>query len=301
MYDDWIEWENMTDQQQQRGLKLPLRDSTVLTVQDWKDQPFMAMRSAQFYIAKYEGSIWNDGQFALSPFSRDTLRQLYSMGADFLYGMLFRELLEFHPQISPPELHHTSHSDNNNNNNNNDDGDDHGATTYVLHSRHFTDSDTGIKALAEFECLHDLLGRNQPEKSQQQHKSCIIYLMSDRPKTIEILKRHIQYKYPQCMPMVATHHVSMTTQTANNDDNKSRNTTNAANEGHYQEHGVWAGMGFMQDLMLGSQARDGFIGHCYRSSSQLLRELIEYDRTMEMISHGGTVPSPLPSCCLPSN
>mmetsp|Transcript_49680 Transcript_49680/g.120431 ORF Transcript_49680/g.120431 Transcript_49680/m.120431 type:complete len:111 (-) Transcript_49680:1427-1759(-) len=46
------------------------------------------------------------------------------------------------------------------------------------------------------------------------------------------------------------------------------------------EHGPFAGREFLDDLVLASQARNGVVGH-ERSSSDLLMELIDYDRIME--------------------
>jgi len=253
-----------------------MRDSKAYTIDDWQHKTLVAFRSVQYYIATPTGSIWKDPIFLSQnnkkdDFSSTVLRQLYSSGADILYGMLFRQILfDFHPQIAPPESKQEEIKPSEN------------TKTFVVHSRHFRTADTGTKALAEFACLEQLLGdfhkKEQHRQTQQQHQhqeQCIVYLMSDRETTIGILQSHIRQKY-HCQPVVATH------------------SSISATAGHYQEHGKWAGAGFIQDLMLGSQARDGFIGHCYRSSSQLLRELVEYNRHMDGILEE------LPTCCLPS-
>jgi hypothetical protein len=124
---------------------------------------------------------------------------------------------------------------------------------------------------------------------------CVVYLLSDRQLTIDILKTYIETKWNKCHVVLATHKTDSDTDTDNN--NNKTTTTN----GHYQEHGPFAGTGFFQDLIVASQARHGFIGHCYRTSSQLLREWIFYDRTMEAMERTGKPPTrSLPVCCLPS-
>jgi hypothetical protein len=147
--------------------------------------------------------------------------------------------------------------------------------TFVLHSRHISTADEGGVTSNERKCLKSMLDIND-------RSPCIIYLMSDREVTIERLSTYIPTKWPFCTPIVATH------------------VQQADNAGHYLEHGPFAGTGFFQDLIVGSQARDGLIGSCSRTSTLLLRELVQYDRAREAIQMTGSPPKDeLPVCCLP--
>jgi hypothetical protein len=264
MYDEWIEHISFSS-------ALPLRDSKVYTLQDWRLRKLVSMRPSQFYIPGAMGSIWRDEIFQSQhvPHTQVKLRQLYSRGADLLYGMMFHELLSFNPQIAPPEIAF----------------DDRNAKTFVLHSRHAKNSDAGDHIQAEVQCLTQLLPKRILRSTSLSRSSCIVYLMSDRETTIEMLTQYIRKNYPHCLPVVATH-------------GSTALGSSPVNAGHYQEHGKWAGVGFLQDLMVGSRAVDGFVGHCHRSSSQLLREQVEYNRQFENHEYNGAMP-PLPTCCLP--
>ena len=278
MYDEWIHHiDSSTDDV---TTTLPLRDSKAYTLQDWKDKRLVAVRSSQFYIPRARGSIWKDEIFQPqhTPQAEQSLKRLYAARADLLYGMLFHQLLEFNREIAPPELQEYNNPS---------------AKTFVLHSRHAHSSDQGDDVRNELQCLEEILPKRNTLRATSTQENCIIYLMSDRETTVEVLKRHIHTTYPHCTPVVATHAGSNT-----------NNSINTSSPGHYQEHGKWAGVGFMQDLMLGSRAKDGFIGHCHRSSSQLLREMVEFNRHFEQDENGGAVVykdamPPLKTCCLP--
>jgi hypothetical protein len=111
---------------------------------------------------------------------------------------------------------------------------------------------------------------------------CTVYILSDRPLTIEKPKDYISRKYQHCTSIVATH------------------VQDTQGVGYYQEHGPFARTGIFQDLMVASQAHDGFIGHCRRTSSQLLRELMNHDWTIEALRETGALPPHgLPLSCLP--
>jgi hypothetical protein len=148
-----------------------------------------------------------------------------------------------------------------------------GTRTYALHSRHVDMDDDGSDVLEEKTCLNTLHHkfRGQP---------CTVYLMSDRKATLHKMSMYVE-KIQNCTPVVVTH------------------VTDHA-DGHYTEHGPFAGAGFFQDWLVASQARHGFIGHCYRSSSLLLRELIQYDRGVEALESGSYPQRNLPECCLTS-
>jgi len=52
------------------------------------------------------------------------------------------------------------------------------------------------------------------------------------------------------------------------------------------EHGVFAGVGYFQDLLVTSQARSAFMSR-FRSSSLIPYELMEYNRRMEAWERDG--------------
>ena len=92
----------------------------------------------------------------------------------------------------------------------------------------------------------------------------------------------IRSEYPHCNPVSTIH------------------SSHQDHSDNSLEHGTHAGAGFFQDLALASKARHGFIGTCDRTSSQLVGELIQYERTMDNIRKFGRAPiDELPTCCLP--
>jgi hypothetical protein len=92
---------------------------------------------------------------------------------------------------------------------------------------------------------------------------CTVYIMPDRPKTIENLRTHLLQR--NCSAVVAP---QITDAEVNDKGNKTK------------EHGPLAGAGFFRDLVVVSQARSAFIGDV-RSSSALIDELMEYNRRTE--------------------
>jgi hypothetical protein len=330
--------------------KLPLRDSKAYSAVDWMNRSFIAFQAVPYQINQAVGGVWSSHDGFLTQTAdtttaagaQQTLHDLYSLGADFLYGMLFREIFDWNFDIEPPEMMKATINDNKRTRQQQQQQDEYdednrsiGTTTrIVLHSRHFDSKDKGGNIHAEIGCLKELLLRGNNNKlkkgggttSRSLHSSlsstphslpspsCEIYVMSDRESSVENLKIHIDHRYHECKTIVATHGTPFVVHDSVDVKIKNATTTTTTGSsggsgitagvviGHYVEHGVWAGVGFMQDIMLAtSSVRDGFIGHCYRSSSQLVRELIQYDRHMDALQNGRRSPSNLPTCCLPSN
>jgi hypothetical protein len=210
--------------------------------------------------------------FLQSPLSASRITRLYSESTDYLYGMLFRGIFSFHPEILPSDYDEERQQ-----------SADSDETTFALHSRHRSPQDDGSNVTEYMNCLDRVFQESralQDQKQQRQHpqshSTCRVFLMADRNITLYELDHVIRTKH--CTPVVATHQRSA---------------------GHFKEHGPFAGAGFFQDLALASQARNGLIGHCDRSSTQLLRELIHYDRTMEALAAGTYQELPeLVTCCL---
>ena len=186
-----------------------------------------------------------------SDWSRSLNMELFSLGADFLFGMLQHHSLQLTDQIRssaiPQDAYHWYQSS-------------HEYHTIALHSRHQFDSQNGCDIVQEQNCLHEILetlGQQTPR--QQEQKTCVVALMSDRTCTIERLTEWLQQEL-NCRVFVAVHE--------------------DATYDYLFEHGPFAGAGFYEDLALASMARSAYIG-TDRSSSDLVGELIVFHRTME--------------------
>lgn len=127
----------------------------------------------------------------------------------------------------------------------------------ALHSRHTVVGDNGEFVQQEIDCLSELL------PTERSLETCTVYLMSDRSATVELLTDWL-FEH-NCMAVAAD---------TNNEDVTLRRF-------FVSEHGERPGAGFLQDLLLCSQARTGLIGDPQRSSFMLLEELIAYDRQVE--------------------
>jgi hypothetical protein len=191
--------------------------------------------------------------------SREMARKLHSLGTPFLFGMLFRESFRMTAMVQQdiPKANHT-------------DTTIHKSFSIALHSRHSNPKAIGADTRNERRCLTQLLDQ-APTNSE-----CVVYLMSDRPKTIEMLTAWLSTS-KNCTAITAPHQKGTSFR---------------------GEHGPWSGIGFYQDLATVSQARNGFIGKT-TTSSFLLLEMIEYDRAMEAWRLGeGNSTDPLLRCSL---
>jgi hypothetical protein len=174
---------------------------------------------------------------------KNTTTLLYSEGVEFLYGMLYSDLFSLeHP--AKMTLFGQDDMD-----------DEDGSLSLALHSRHPVGADDGSYIQYEQQCLQKLL----PSES-----SCRVHLMSDRPKTIELLTEWLLQR--NCSVVMANH-----------DDGSDP----------VKEHGPWAGAGYLQDLEVSGNARHGVIGDKHRSSTALLIDLIEYRRRIAVCEATG--------------
>ena len=198
---------------------------------------------------------------------------LYSRGTMYLYGMLFHEIFpllsvgaseEAKTKTATPTLN-TREADI--------------PITISVHSRHWHGNDNGTRVLREKKCLQQVFQKLSVGTAAS-NRTCNVYLMSDREPTIELLTAYLKTN-TTCNPIVADHKTG---------------------KGLTGEHGPFAGRGYFDDLDMGRQARDGFVGHCGRSSSQLLWELIEYDRVEDAMKSNISLSSypDLVTCCLPT-
>jgi len=173
--------------------------------------------------------------------SRQIAEKVYSLGPDFLYGMLHRYSFAFSENVLKASTQLGNDDD----------------YTVALHSRHrFVELD-GCDIRRETSCLDKVLSR----KNQTQR--CVVAIMSDRECTITRLTPWLEKR--DCAVQMAQH---------------------SSGDGLLAEHGPFAGAGFFQDLALVSKARSAFVG-MERSSSDLLLELIEFNRVYHALSKGG--------------
>ena len=175
--------------------------------------------------------------------NREYTRQLLSHGHHFLYGMLFECLFTLQPSALPdPSVV----------------ADSKVYQTWMLHSRHPSNKVDGSYIHPEVTCMEQQVEHIQPP--------CVVYLMSDRPKSLDALRRVLPLY--NCVPILANH---------------------SRDKSFSSEHGVFAGLGYFQDLALARNARHGFIaphlqqrkGKGIRTSSGLVRSIIEFRRRLE--------------------
>jgi len=234
-------------------------DNPRLYRNSWRDHPLIS-DSFKYYI--------ND----MSRENRIAAGMLYYEGVDYLYGMLFREIFNLQVYRTALKIQKTKPL----------------PLSIALHSRHPVVGDDGTYVQEEIDCLANLISayrqqrelrsslpskRNATTDSSSASSTliadggCQVYLMSDRPRTIEILSRWLIGR--NCTPISVRH------------DN--------GTSGKITEHGPWAGIGFLEDLEIAASARWAVVGDFHRSSFMLLVELIEYDRMVEAWRTGDSV------------
>jgi len=194
---------------------------------------------------------------------RSIAEQLFSLGTNFLYGMLHRYSFDFTSQIRERAIPSSFLSQ------------DRRRTlelqnsfTVALHSRHNDSRIDGCDITQEKRCLEKVLANQHNATSTgdstTEKKQCRVAVMADRVCTISTLKEYLKTK--DCLVEVAAHE---------------------AGNGTYAEHGPFAGSGYFQDLALGATvARDAIVGSelhggMWRSSSLLLMELVDFQKRME--------------------
>lgn len=187
-------------------------------------------------------------------------KNLYYEGVDFLFGMIFREIFILNQKLinQTTEMIPQNFLFSSTNNNN--------IFSMALHSRHTVVGDEGNYIHEEIQCLNNTL----PPQEDRTLDSCFIILMSDRILTVDLISKWLIEN--NCTPVsgVATNNELMP-------EDKDIPISSLRNT----EHGSRAGVGFIEDLILTSHARNGFIGDVHRSSFMLVVELISYDRKID--------------------
>jgi hypothetical protein len=217
-------------------------------------------------------------QLLLTDEARERAVSLLSNGPEFVLGLMFRESFAFRDEILPTFLMSgntyaptTMTSTLRANTSSSLVSTDH--LTFALHSRHQLPEDDGSKIDAEVQCLEKMLAK------APRAQSCHVFLMSDRPKTLEALTVYLQRNHSYCQGVVANH---------------------SQGQGLSGEHGPFAGVGFYQDWYMASHARHGLMARA-STAFALVWELVEYDRHMEAIRNNVWPPGELAFCKLGKN
>ena len=108
--------------------------------------------------------------------------------------------------------------------------------------------------------------------------------MADRNATLKKLKRYVESSYhynTSCQVKIASWDMQKhQAKERNQQQQQQQKPKMAASPSYRAEHGPFAGVGYLYDVVLASKARNGFAG-VRRSSSYIVLELIEYDRRIE--------------------
>ncbi|KAG7371038.1 hypothetical protein IV203_019608 [Nitzschia inconspicua] len=195
---------------------------------------------------------------------RNITEELYMEGQEFLYGMLYTHMfqtqLSTKYKVAKPAGIPTQLDEGNET-----------AFTIAIHSRHTVAADDGSFTNKAQLCVETLLERFAPGDL------CRVFVMSDRSKTVALLSEWLTQQ-KGCSVVTAVHHTG---------------------DGPVQEHGPWAGIGFLEDLDVTALAQHAIIGDFHRSSTALLKELMEYRRVVAAWRNMKTVEN-LHVCKLPN-
>jgi len=255
-----------TNQQQRESLQQPIV-AVFPRFRDWPDPADVNVSRVHWYddpvsltigLPFYKRWWYQRGPHLESPLTVNTMKLLYTHGRDFLYGMLFRYC--FRIEVAPKELPQSQlpssaaviAKD----------GDasssaSSAAITIGLHSRHAYMHLDGSDVQQEIQCLAQLI----PPKRRDDKQECFVYLMSDRQLTLDRIGSWLQKERSYCRNVTVS------------------GKKGDRNWGFLPEMGDFAGAAFMSDLALVSEhARTGFVGQPMRSSTQLVMDLMTYNR-----------------------
>ena len=213
-------------------------------------------------------------QLTQNPFQLSRAQALFAFGADFWYGLLFDHAFRLHPDFLStiePSIALSNEID-----------PTLSTLSIALHSRHIDPLDDGTNITEELKCLKSSIR----EMALLNLTSCRLFMLADRPQTLEALNMWFSRSALDCMVVQVRHDMN--------------------EPGLEAEHGPFAGAGFVQDLELASRETSKslnavWIGHG-RSSSKLLLEWVDYRRAIRFWRDYGIDPGQLPKlskCQLP--
>lgn len=179
--------------------------------------------------------------------ARNRANDLYHLGTSFTYGMAFHYLFNFSKELVSSVLPSLSSSTSQND-----------TLSVAVHSRHTDSRDDGTNVRRELKCINKIIPKG---------KTCLVYAMADREGTLSSLQNSLRTK---CRVEIAEH---------------------ANGSTHKSEHGPFSGAGFFQDLIVASQAEHGVVlgqipGEKIRTSSEMLHELVEFNRKIKLWEQG---------------
>jgi len=263
---------------------------------------FMRFQNRLSYLGRPE---YRDRKLQ-TEWGRHAAQQLFSLGEEFLYGLLFRYCFDFSKSIRGSVALS---------------GEPGRATTrttsavrpysVALHSRHNESGDLGCNVENEKQCLQQVLSNNL----QQQNRGCEVALLSDRDCTIKNLRTWLEQEDQRhCKVHVAQHdvgtgtfsehgpfagkHALLTREKEMLNWHRGCCISSQKNSSNVQFYHC-IGAGFFQDLLLASRvARDAVVGSledpsrygdAWRSSSNMLLEFVDYERKMDawFLQHQG--------------
>lgn len=132
-----------------------------------------------------------------SDWSRRVCKQLYSLGADFLFGMMHRYSFDLSRHMKESAVQPGG----------GDPEAEKDAFTVALHSRHIDPELDGCDVQREEKCMTQLIQRNQLSvddvKNGNNRRRCVVMLMSDRQCTITQMSGWLQSQ--GCSVQVASH------------------------------------------------------------------------------------------------
>lgn len=179
----------------------------------------------------------NGGNIAAS--ATQALRELYSLGVEYFYGMAFRYLFRFSDRImqSVPEEYRGRDGTESNPSSAAD------VFTVALHSRHTDDKDDGCDVDKELNCLRQILSDRR-----QQMLPCRVLAMADRECTLASLRSALEQPATENTPSILLPPLSAGgngTDSKNNDLQAPVCTIEIAqhevDKGIHDEHGPFAG------------------------------------------------------------
>jgi hypothetical protein len=196
-------------------------------------------------------------------------------------------MFEFQPLVAPPPL---DASPGGNGLTQQDEESQSRVVVIGVHSRHADDHDDGSNIRGETECIDRVLAEEEEAKRRQPPSSsppdggerCRLVIMSDRTRTLDLLRERASVRW-NCS--VVTAHEPTTAHATNRSSSADGNSADSSSlslssSSWRSEHGPYSGIGFYQDWALivsHARAMRGFVGR-KRSSSLLVREVVEYDR-----------------------
>lgn len=122
-----------------------------------------------------------------SEWGRTTAENLYSLGADFLFGMLLRYSFSFTDRLTKSVSRRLPSTN---------------AFTIALHARHINPEHDGCDIHLEQACLKEMLQQNEHDLP------CHIALMSDRTCTVSSLEAWLREEGLECQAHVTEHEMS---------------------------------------------------------------------------------------------